>query len=73
MLNREDFEVFAMRTWATWSERQHLLHEKERTCAKVCTDWSVALLRDYQEARKSLHLSKIVAYKQHKQAGLDLQ
>lgn len=43
-LNREEFEYFAVRSFATWSERLELVHNSEKRSQGVNADWSTCSL-----------------------------
>lgn len=56
VLNRTDFEAFAIRTCATWHERLNSLHGKDRRPTRILsTDWSVSVLREFQHAFRSIY------------------
>ncbi|XP_073033022.1 uncharacterized protein [Primulina eburnea] len=56
-LNRQDFECFAVHTWAVWFERQKLLHNEDRNLNSISTDWSTHMLNEYREARTAINVA----------------
>ncbi|XP_073051687.1 uncharacterized protein [Primulina eburnea] len=56
-VNHEEFESFAIRTWAVWHERLQLLHKNKRNFTSADTDWSIHLLNAYKEARKAIGIA----------------
>ncbi|XP_075515903.1 uncharacterized protein LOC142550711 [Primulina tabacum] len=57
--NRQDFECFAVHTWAVWFERQKLLHNEDRNLTSISTDWSTHMLNEYREARTAINCCPI--------------
>ncbi|XP_073041762.1 uncharacterized protein [Primulina eburnea] len=57
-LSKLEFEMFAMRTWATWSERLSLTHKKKERSDGINADWSEILLHDFQHARLALSFTR---------------
>lgn len=54
-LSKPDFELFSMRTWATWNERLRYLHKCNGKARELDVDWCENLLRDqYCVARASV-------------------
>ncbi|XP_075507390.1 uncharacterized protein LOC142544216 [Primulina tabacum] len=53
-LSKPDFELFVMRTWATWNERLRFLHDCHGKARVLDADWCENLLRDYRAARDSV-------------------
>ncbi|XP_073120144.1 uncharacterized protein [Henckelia pumila] len=49
-LSRLDFEVFVMRSWATWCERLCVVHKSKGFSAVLNVDWSESLLGDFRSA-----------------------
>ncbi|XP_075473359.1 uncharacterized protein LOC142504368 [Primulina tabacum] len=53
-LSKLDFELFVMRTWATWNERLRFLHDCHGKAQVLDADWCKNLLRGYRAARDSV-------------------
>ncbi|XP_073137815.1 uncharacterized protein [Henckelia pumila] len=53
-LKKNDFEVFVMRTWATWNERLRLIHKNDSGTKGILSDWGEKLLQEFQSARTAL-------------------
>ncbi|XP_073309898.1 uncharacterized protein [Primulina huaijiensis] len=49
-LSKPDFELFVMRTWATWNERLCYLHECNGKARELDADWCENLLREFGAA-----------------------
>ncbi|XP_073137724.1 uncharacterized protein [Henckelia pumila] len=58
-LSRMDFEKFAMRTWATWSQRLKLVHNSKGNSRDINVEWSEKLLYDFHNARMALKLDSM--------------
>ncbi|XP_073015691.1 uncharacterized protein [Primulina eburnea] len=57
-LTRMEFEFFAIRAYAIWSERLKKVHDSDSRNVVANVDWCEPLLRDFQEARKLLTYSR---------------
>ncbi|XP_073313627.1 uncharacterized protein [Primulina huaijiensis] len=55
-LSKKEFEVFAMRPFATWSERLRLIHKNQGRLEITNTDWSETQLNDFQLAQDAISI-----------------
>ncbi|XP_073137674.1 uncharacterized protein [Henckelia pumila] len=53
-LKKNAFEVFVMRTWATWNEILRLIHKNDSGTKGILSDWGEKLLQEFQSARTAL-------------------
>lgn len=47
-LSREDFELFAIRTWAVWHDKMRILHSNNQKHESIEVDWCTSLLQNYK-------------------------
>ncbi|XP_073025234.1 uncharacterized protein [Primulina eburnea] len=52
-LGKLEFEFFAMRTYAIWSERLKIVHKQKSTIKLLNVDWSEVLLHEFQSGQSS--------------------
>ncbi|XP_073275489.1 uncharacterized protein [Primulina huaijiensis] len=52
-LGKLEFALFAMRTYAVWSERLKIVHKQKSTMKVLNVDWSEASLHEFQSAQSS--------------------
>ncbi|XP_073153466.1 uncharacterized protein [Henckelia pumila] len=56
-LEIHEFEFFAIRTWACWSERNRIIHKHKQDGSGISVDWCVPLLQEFHNARRAVQIT----------------
>lgn len=55
-LCRDDFEYFAMCSWAVWHDRMKALHSENQLLTGSGMSWCLSLLQEYKDADKAIKI-----------------